>query len=98
MHANITIWKVRRQNFDDAASAWESLLGKQHPPEGLRRADYLLDRETGESVVVGVWETEQDARAFESTGAYQQAVSEVAGLYEGEPRRRVYEVAAHIEP
>ena len=47
-------------------------------------------------MVVGLWETEADARALETSGQFQKLVDKFKPYLEGASKRKVYEVAAHV--
>ncbi|MDX1665258.1 MAG: antibiotic biosynthesis monooxygenase [Candidatus Promineifilaceae bacterium] len=95
MYANITVQQVKKDRMEEAAHAWQELLSTERP-EGLKRAYYVHDVESGESVVFGLWESEAVAKAFESSGEYQQKVGELGEHFRGSPSRKVYEVAARV--
>ena len=95
MYASVIHEQVKLDQLDAAAQAWRALLAAA-PPQGLQTAYYLQDRQSGEVVVVGVWETEAAAQAFETSGAFQHAVSQLAAYLDGAPSRKVYELAAQL--
>jgi heme-degrading monooxygenase HmoA len=95
MYASVTTEKAKLDKLDEAASAWRDLLTEARP-QGLKGAYYLHDRQSGEVVIVGLWNTEADARAFETSGGFQQAVGKLAAYLDEAPTRKVYELAAHV--
>ena len=56
----------------------------------------MTDHETGEGYTVGLWETEGDAEAFESSGNYQKQIAKLGGLLAEPPIRKIYEVSLQM--
>lgn len=95
MYANLTTEKLKKEKIDEAVDAWRELI-EGASPKGLKTADYLVDRETGDAVVVAFWETEADARALEESGRFEELVEKFKPYLEGTSERKIYEVAAHV--
>lgn len=56
----------------------------------------LTDPETDEDYYIGLWETEDDAGAFESSGNYQEQIARLGGVLAEPPVRKVYEVSIQM--
>ncbi len=75
---------------EQAIEYWKGL-----PPEkGYIRGYMLIDRKTGKWVTFNLWETEADARAYETGGDYQRDLREAAKLGSTGVTRQVLEVVA----
>ncbi len=73
----------------EAAKYWKG-LGEQ---KGYIRGYMLLDRSTGTWMTVNLWETEADAKSYETSG-YQRDVTEAHRLGTTDLTRQVFEVIA----
>jgi quinol monooxygenase YgiN len=66
---------------------------KQKGTKGLR---LLTDAATNKAVVVSMWETEEDLKASEASGYYQEQVAKIAKLLTQPPHRETFEVSIYI--
>ncbi|MGH2353726.1 MAG: antibiotic biosynthesis monooxygenase family protein [Chloroflexota bacterium] len=99
MYSSITTIRVQPDQLDRAARAWQELHAAGRSPDGLQRAHFLVDRATGQVVIVGLWDTEQEARAFEQSDQVRQvreALRPFLAPGAGAADRRTYEVAASV--
>ena len=99
MHSSLTTIQVQAEQVDRAARAWQELQSGGEMPDGLRSAHFLVDRATGQVVIVALWESEQPARAFEQSGQVQrvrEAVQPFLAAGAGAADRRLYEVVASV--
>ena len=99
VYSSITSIALKPDQLDEAARAWQRLHGAGSAPEGLRSAHFLVDRATGQVVIVALWDGEGQARAFEQSGQVQEVHEALrpfmtAGV--GAADRRVYEVLASM--
>ncbi len=65
--------------------------------KGFRQGFLLTSPDKGTYVSVSIWETEADARAFESGGLYKQLVDKFEGVLATAPVRELYELNAQVE-
>jgi heme-degrading monooxygenase HmoA len=56
----------------------------------------LLNSEVDEGYTVTLWETEEDAEACESSGAYREQVAELGDTLAEPPTRKIYEVSIQM--
>ena len=99
MHSSLTTIQVQPDKVDRAARAWQALHSGGEMPDGLRSAHFLVDRATGQVVIVGLWESEQQARAFEQSEhirRVREALQPFLAAGAGAADRRMYEVAASV--
>jgi hypothetical protein len=87
--------KAKLDKLVEAAHAGQALF-RESRPQGLTSACYLHDRQSGEVINFGLWETEADVKAFETSGEFQPAVGKLAAYLDRAPHRKVYELAAHL--
>lgn len=95
-----------RLNPSDIQAAKEFLHGVVAPAaltqDGFKSV-MMLSREDGHTLVIELYETEEQVRATETTGWYQRTTEVFAEKIKGQVRRNVYEVTvgadvAHPEP
>ena len=70
MYASLTRVTTVPGQVDAAVTAWRTARQEYQPVEalaGLRRTYLLVDRAGSEVVIVGLWDTEADARAYETS-------------------------------
>ncbi len=95
MFASVTGLQIQSGKVDDAARAWsENALPLARKQKGFQSANFLVDRNTGKGYVVGFWESEADAKAFETSGAFKEAVAKLAAFISGQPVREVFDLVA----
>ena len=100
MYSSITTIRMQPDQLDRSAQVWQELHAAGAAPEGLRSARYLVDRATGQVAIVALWETEQQARAFEEgeqVRRVRDALRPFLAPDAGAADRRTYEVAASLE-
>ena len=96
MHASITVAQVTRERVDDVAPLYERLAPELRKAKGWLGVYVVIDRATGNGHLLGLWETEADAVAFETSGAFQRILSEYPpGLLASPPQRSTGEVVFH---
>lgn len=93
MFARLTTGQMKTDRLDEAVKLYEESvlpLGKQK--KGRCGTYYLIDRTTGKTVVMSLWDSEDDAIATEKSGYYQEQVNKFKDFYIGAPVRERYEV------
>jgi heme-degrading monooxygenase HmoA len=56
----------------------------------------LSNPEVDEGYTVTLWETEEDAEAYESSGAYREQVAKLGDTLAEPPTRKIYEVSIQM--
>ena len=96
MHASVTVAQVSPGRIDDVGPLYERLAPTLREAKGWLGVYVVVNRSTGSGHLLGLWESEEDAVAFETTGAFQRVLSEYPpGLLTGPPQRSVGEVVFH---
>ncbi len=91
MFARIVTSQMKVSHIATAASIWQkSATEDLKPMNGFKSAFVNADRTSGKCVVVSFWDTEADAKAVSSSGAYQK-ISELLKDYVDES------VPVHLE-
>ena len=94
MFARLTTGQMREDRLGEAVKLYEESvlpLGKQK--KGRCGSYYLIDRRTGKTIVISLWDSEDDAIATEKSGYYQGQVNKFKDFYIGTPVREGYEVS-----
>ena len=95
MVVSITTVNVKLDKLDEAAEVWPGLV-EAEPRPGLIETYYVQDRQTGEVIVIGLWESEADANRGQSDGSWQRVRDKLEPFLDSAPRRKVYEVAGYV--
>ena len=94
MHAAVNYVEVQPGKMNEAVAIFrDSVAPVVRQQQGNRGAILLTDPNTNKAIVVGLWETEADAVAMVSSGAYQEQTAKLASVFAGPPVREVYEVS-----
>ena len=56
----------------------------------------LSNLEVDEGYTVTLWETEEDAEAYESSGAYREQVAKLGDTLAERPTRKIYKVSIQM--
>ncbi len=97
MYARVTTFQVEVSRLDEALEMTRSsILPVMQQQQGFKGVLTLVDRQTGKSKSVTLWETEEDLKAGESSGYYQQQVGRLASFVTAPPTREVYEATLEL--
>ena len=97
MRAGVVTFRVRSGKMGEAVRTYlGSVVPAMREQPGFRSILILTDPETDEGCTVGLWETEEDARVFESSGVYREQIAKLGGLLAEPPVRKVYEVSIQM--
>jgi len=94
MYAGVTSIQSDPDRVDELLAIYRDtvvpLVGQQPGQQGLL---LLVDWSMGRSISIGLWDTEEDARAYETSGGFREAVAGFGDMFQSPPVREVYEVA-----
>jgi hypothetical protein len=94
MHARIITAQVQHNRLEEASRLyWEALMPAAQQQPGFNGGWLLVDRHTGKSLAILLWETETDLKTGEANHLLQQQIAQVARTFVGTPVREVYEVS-----
>jgi quinol monooxygenase YgiN len=93
MHARVTTVTIQRDKVDEAIQYLRGHGAELRRMKGFHDFLYLVDRATGKSTILSLWDGEADLKAVETSGYYQTRLAEMAPLFAGQPTREVCEVA-----
>jgi heme-degrading monooxygenase HmoA len=94
MHARVTISPIPPDKIDEAIAIYrDSIVPAARQVQGFRGGLLLTDRNAGKVINVGLWETEADMKAGETSGYYQENRAKLSHLVAGTYVREVYEVS-----
>ncbi len=97
MYARLTIGQVPLDRLDEGIRAYQTHTAPLDEP-GFKGSTLLVDRQTGRTIVIALWETEADVQA--SMSRHQAALDQgsAAGLWGTPPTTEIYEVAGQFQP
>jgi hypothetical protein len=72
MYASVTVAQVSPDRVDDITSLCERVLPTLRSASGWLGVYVVVERSTGAGHLLGLWRTEADARAFETSGTFQR--------------------------
>ncbi len=97
MHAAVVNFRVRPGRMGEAVRTYVgSVLPAMREHRGFRGVFVLTDPETDEGYSIVLWETGDDAGAFETSGAYREQIARLGGVLAEQPVRKVYEVSVQM--
>lgn len=98
MYASVTQIQLLPDKIDEAVRIFENdVVPSVKPFPGLQHFYLLTDAETGKGYTIGVFETEEAASAFFSSGVFQQQISKIREVFAGPPpMRESFEVRVHF--
>ena len=94
MYARVTTFQFQPEKLDEAMQiASESIAPALRQQQGLKSLLALQDRHTGKAMLISLFETEADMKAWVSGGLVQQQTAKIASLLAGTPVIEFYEVS-----
>ena len=94
MHARVVLATTQPGKTDEMIKvARDSILPAAKKQKGFKSWFMLTNRNTGKGIVIGIWNTEADMLANESSGFYKEQIAKVAPLLTGPPTMEHYEVS-----
>ncbi len=96
MYASIVVARVAVDRVGDLADLYERFLPTLREAPGWRGVYLVVDRSNGDGHLVGLWESEDHALAFERDGTFGRLLADYPpGILLGAPTRSVGEVIFH---
>ena len=93
MYTRLTIMQVDTDRIDEGIEFYqESIVPAAKTQKGFRGIYLLVDRKTGKSISLTLWDSEEDAIANEKSRYYQEQVVKGVQFYTKPPIREGYEV------
>ena len=98
MYASATQIQLLPDKIDEAVRIFESdVLPAVKPFPGLQHFYLLTDAQTGKGYTISVFETEEAASAFYSSGVFQEQISKIRDFFAGPPpMREIFQVRVHF--
>jgi heme-degrading monooxygenase HmoA len=94
MHARVTGTQILPGKIDEAIGIYrDSVVPAAKEQKGFKGAYQLVDRSTGKSLSISLWDTDADMLAGESSGYLREQVAKFAAVIAGPPTTEHYEVA-----
>ncbi len=94
MYARVTFATAQPGKVDELTKVMrDSVLPALKKQKGFKNMFVLVNRSTSKGMVIGLWNTEADMTAGESSGFYREQVAKVVPLIAGSPTMEHYEVS-----
>ena len=91
--ARVTITQGKIDKVDESIKLYaESVVPTAKSQKGYRGILLLTNRETGKSISISFWDSEEDAIANEQSGYYQEQLAKFKDLFTAPPIKEGYEV------
>lgn len=92
--ARVTITQSKVEKYDEMVKLYkEGVVPEAKAQKGYLGILLLTNRETGKSISIAMWESEEDAIANEKSGYYQKQVDKFKDFFTAPPVREGYEVS-----
>jgi heme-degrading monooxygenase HmoA len=93
MYARVTSTQILPGKIDEAIRIYrDSVVPAAREQKGFTGAYELVDRGTGKSLSVSLWDTEADMLAGETSGYLREQVAKFGAVIVGPPTTEHYEV------
>jgi len=94
MYARAVTIQVQPGKLDEAIRIFQdSVVPAAKQQKGFKSIWLLTDRNTGKGLSVGLWETEADRTASETSGYFGEQLAKFGGLFAAPPITERYEVS-----
>ena len=94
MYARVVIIQTIPGKMDEAIGIYrDSVVPASKQQKGWKGNYLLTDRKTGKGISIGLWQTEADMTAGETSGYYQQQLAKFKDIFGAPPLREAYEIS-----
>ena len=91
MYARVITLQLQPGKLDEVMRLTQDSILPLLKRQGIKGGYLVGDRNTGKAVFIGLWESEADATAVDTSGLYQQLVASLGQYLAGPPVREQYE-------
>jgi heme-degrading monooxygenase HmoA len=93
MFARFTVIHTGIDKIDEAAKLFkESVMPAFKSQKGYNAAYFINERNTGKSICISIWDSEEDALKNEESHVYQEQLLKFMDLFTDPPYREGYDV------
>lgn len=93
MHAGVVSLRVRPDMVEEALRIYrDSVLPELKEMPGFEGGYVLTDAETGKGYIIGLWQTQEHAERFQSSGTFREQAAKFEDVLAEAPSREIYEV------
>jgi len=98
MYVRVVTTHVLPEKADEAIRIWrDSVMPAAKKQKGFKSARLLVDRKTGKSLAIGLWETEADLIASGEGSPYlKEQLAKFQELWTSQPVVENYELGAEV--
>lgn len=99
MFIRMTFAKIKPNQGNAARRLYlDEVIPAHKNHQGLRFVHLLESLENNEAITVTVWDTKQDAQAYEKSGDHEKMLAWFHDMFDGEPVSKAFELTASSEP
>ena len=88
--------EVKPEKMSDFKSQWFKVNEEVKKEKGILNTFLLVHPQSGKALSIGLWESEADAKAFQSKPAYQKFVTESKDYFVKPPVREIYDMVGDV--
>ena len=97
MLARLTIAPIQAGKTDEVERIFREKIGPAlRGVRGFSGGYALTNRELNEGVSFTLWESEEEARAYEESGKYRELLGLVSQFFAGAPELKSYEISVEM--
>jgi hypothetical protein len=94
MYASIIQAQFPSDKVEAAVKIWQEAIAN-NPPTGWQEGYLVADRGSGQVHAIALWDSESNAKVYESSGRFQQDIQQFARHLSGAPNRLTGDVVAY---
>jgi heme-degrading monooxygenase HmoA len=89
--------QFKPDRVEEAARIYQdSVVPELRQMRGFEGGYVLTNAETGKGYIIGLWESREDAEAFESSSAFQEQAAKFEDVLERPPSREICEANIQV--
>jgi heme-degrading monooxygenase HmoA len=97
VYASVAVFRVRPGKTEEAVRIYlSSVLPAIRKQQGFQGVLALTNHEIDEGYAITLWDTEDDAEAYESSGTYREQIAKFGSTLAEPPTRKIYEVSVQM--
>jgi len=97
MHARLTTVRVQPGKIEETLDIGRnSIVPAAKERQGFKGLFLLTNSDTGKGISLTLWETEEDLKASEESGYYQEQLGKLAEVLAEQPEKEDYEVSIQV--
>ncbi len=96
MFARVVSVRSQLDKLDEGIAITRLMEASWQEQRGFQGATLLVERDTGQVILISNWASRADLEASEASGWYQQQVDKFKSAWVAPPERTIFEVAVQV--